>query len=300
MAMRYLMGVTSGEGLTKGQASADDLGKIKAHLKNCSDALNVDGEREADWRDGALIARYCSACATRICLRDFASRKRKTGGEENLADLCPVARNRKLLATHPHKFAQYAALSAAFLLGGCGGNGVSSAPYVPPCPSFPCEAPTARKLQTPDDAGFMQRKKEFEESPEYRVDATFTPLGRPELVQDRHKDQIKAAAAYARGATGKDEIVAVSDTYIYPGSRELGETRGFPPFVTSTKVTVAGPQDVHLASLSILHGTEVATMIAGKRDGENRSENMHGIAFDAMLVFKQVDLTSDYPGDAHQ
>ncbi len=204
-----------------------------------------------------------------------------------------------MLATHPHKFVQYAVLSAAFLLGGCGGNGVSSAPYVPPCPSFPCEAPTARKLQTPDDAGFMQRKKEFEESPEYRVDATFTPLGRPELVQDRHKDQIKAAAAYARGATGKDEIVAVSDTYIYPGSRELGETRGFPPFVTSTKVTVAGPQDVHLASLSILHGTQVATMIAGKRDGENRSENMHGIAFDAMLVFKQVDLTSDYPGDAH-
>ncbi|MDA7967558.1 MAG: S8 family serine peptidase, partial [Gammaproteobacteria bacterium] len=142
----------------------------------------------------------------------------------------------------------------------------------------------------------MQHKKEFEESPEYRVDATFTPLGRPELVQDRHKDQIKAAAAYARGATGKGEIVAVSDTYISPGSRELGETRGFPPFVTSTKVTVAGPQDRNLAGLVGYHGTAVATLIAGKRDMEDRNGNMHGVAFDAKVAFKQVDLVARYPG----
>ena len=182
--------------------------------------------------------------------------------------------------------AQFLALSAAFLLGGCGGNGVSSAPYVPPCPSFPCEAPTARKLQTPDDAEFENRKKAFENSPEYRPRWVGRLTARN--YDDRHKEQIKASAAYARGATGKGEVVAVSDTYIFFKNPEV-----------ASKVTVAGPQDLRLGGLSTRHGTSMASLIAGKRDKKERRANMHGVAFDADVVFKQADLTSDYPGDAH-
>ncbi len=90
MAMRYLMGVTSGEGLTKGQASADDLDKIKAHLDNCSGALNVDGEREADWRDGALIARYLFGLRDENLFTGLRiPETKKPEVKKNLADLCP-------------------------------------------------------------------------------------------------------------------------------------------------------------------------------------------------------------------
>ena len=180
-------------------------------------------------------------------------------------------------------FAQFLALCAALLLGGCGGNGVSSAPYVPPCPSFPCEAPTAQKLQMPDDAEFEKRKKEFEDAQEYRPWGTFLVGRTSTLVIDRHKDQIKASAAYARGATGKGEIVAVSDSDIDIEYSEL-----------ASKVTVVGPLIPTMSG----HGEGVASMIAGKIGGGSlRPTNMHGVAFDAMLVFQQVDLSSDFPGD---
>ena len=186
-----------------------------------------------------------------------------------------------------HNLVQCAALSAAFLLGGCGGNGVSPAPYVPPCPSFPCEAPTARKLQIPDDTGFEMRKKEFEDLPEYRVMYRWGG----QLRDDRHKQQIKASAAYARGATGKGEVVAVSDTFIYPDAREFNLLNEHGERIGS-KVTVAGPQDRDLNGLfGRTHGTSVASLIAGTRDEAVIERNMHGVAFDATLVFRQVDLT---------
>ncbi|MDA8009898.1 MAG: S8 family serine peptidase, partial [Alphaproteobacteria bacterium] len=181
-------------------------------------------------------------------------------------------------------------MSAAFLLGGCGGNGVSSAPYVPPCPSFPCEAPTTQKLQTPDNAKFQEKKQAFENSREYRVMYTWGG----QLFVDRHKAQIKASAAYARGATGKGEVVAVSDTFIAPNNREF---LFFAEDGLRSKVTVAGPQDRDLHGiLGVDHGSSVASLIAGTRDGQHIDRNMHGIAFDAALVFKQADLASDYPG----
>ncbi|MDA8002425.1 MAG: S8 family serine peptidase, partial [Alphaproteobacteria bacterium] len=196
------------------------------------------------------------------------------------------------------KIAQLLALSAALLLGGCGGNGVSSAPYVPSCPSFPCEAPTAQKLQTPDDAEFKSRKKEFENSPEYRPQWMFRVARGPIHIDDRHKEQIKASAAYARGATGKGEVVAISDTFISSHNREFYVLDANGNSVGS-KVTVAGTQDRNLPGLGVVHGTRMASLIAGTRDGANIERNMHGIAFDADLVFKQVDLISDVPGDAY-
>ncbi|MDA7957444.1 MAG: hypothetical protein MPK34_09535, partial [Gammaproteobacteria bacterium] len=83
-------GVTSGEGLTKGQASADDLDKIKAHLDNCSGALNVDGGKKADWRDGTLIARYLFGLRNEDLFNGLGI---PIGTEpevkKRLADLCP-------------------------------------------------------------------------------------------------------------------------------------------------------------------------------------------------------------------
>ncbi|MDA7967557.1 MAG: hypothetical protein MPK31_01265 [Gammaproteobacteria bacterium] len=90
MAMRYLMGVTSGEGLIKGQASADDLRKIKAHLENCSDVLNVDGNDNSDHYDGALIARYLFGLRNEDLFNGLGiPETKKPEVKKNLADLCP-------------------------------------------------------------------------------------------------------------------------------------------------------------------------------------------------------------------
>ncbi|MDA8002678.1 MAG: S8 family serine peptidase, partial [Alphaproteobacteria bacterium] len=179
-----------------------------------------------------------------------------------------------------HHLAQCAALSAALLLGGCGGNGVSSAPYVPPCPSFPCEAPTAQKLQTPDDMGFENRKEEFENSPEYR------PQYRAFVLRDdRHKEQIKASAAYARGATGKGEVVAVNDNYFRPDHREFDVLDENGVRIGSK---AAADAQVPINALGNRHGTAISALIAANRDNADIERNMHGVAFDAMLAFNQL------------
>ncbi|MDA8003217.1 MAG: S8 family serine peptidase, partial [Alphaproteobacteria bacterium] len=101
--------------------------------------------------------------------------------------------------------------------------------------------------------------------------------------------QINASAAYARGATGKGEVVAVSDTFIVPDHREFNllDERGER---VGSKVIVVGPQDRSIAGLSAGHGSSVASLIAGTRDEAAIERNMHGVAFDATLVFRQIDL----------
>ena len=178
-------------------------------------------------------------------------------------------------------------LCVALLLGGCNGNGVSSAPYVPPCPSFPCEAPTARKLQTPDDAEFEKRKKEFENSPEYR------PQYRAFVLRDdRHKEQIKASAAYARGATGKGEVVGVNDIYFRPDHREFDVLDENGVRIGSK---AAAEAQMRPNTLFDDHGTNMASLIAANRDGADIERNMHGIAFDAKLAFHQHSFVSQHP-----
>ncbi|MGR3913750.1 MAG: S8 family serine peptidase, partial [Gammaproteobacteria bacterium] len=121
--------------------------------------------------------------------------------------------------THRHSLAQWiAACALALLLPGCGGGSLSQPPQdaqtqkpppadpfiprtVPPPvdPFVPRTAPAATIPASADDAYFKQKKLAFEDR---------------EYETSNHLRLINASAAYARGATGKGEIVAVTDDHI--------------------------------------------------------------------------------------
>ncbi len=166
------------------------------------------------------------------------------------------------------------------ILGGCGGGGGGSAP------------PRVLMFPTIDPATFEDRKREFEETPEYELSysimfpdpndpmATVTRSG-----TDRHLRRIKAAAAYARGATGEGEIVTIVDSGIRETHQEFsGDNKIFKE--TASGYTPADEQK--------FHGTFIAALIAGNRDGMD-GNNMHGVAYDAGVDFLEVPLASPGP-----
>ncbi|MGR3912957.1 MAG: S8 family serine peptidase, partial [Gammaproteobacteria bacterium] len=157
----------------------------------------------------------------------------------------------------------------------------------------PRAAPTAMALGAADDAEFAMRKKEFEDAPEYA-----TPIGFLGISMDQRLKLINAAAAYARGATGAGEIVAVTDTGIRDSHREFW-VRDKDGVVTGNKATVTTFGEGLFGDLvykptgdQLRHGTAVAALIAGARDGEDVRKNMHGVAFGASLFFRQFRLGS--------
>jgi len=90
---------------------------------------------------------------------------------------------------------------------------------------------------------------------------------------------INAADAYAKGWTGKGSVLGVIDTYQQTNHPELnGKYKWYNDFTRyDNTVSTSGNQQVH--------GTHVAGIIAGKRDGTGN----HGVAFDAELVGANVD-----------
>ncbi len=146
-------------------------------------------------------------------------------------------------------------------------------------------------------AGFAAEKARYEGANEYRP--TFTRGASPTLLSDGHLGAIKAAAAYARGATGRGETVVIADTGLYTDHREF--TDGVSSKVTSiTSVdlpcTTAGAA-ARLCS-DTAHGTSSAGVAAGRRDGETLSLNTHGVAFDANIHAIQLSLgTGDRVSD---
>ncbi|MGR3915135.1 MAG: S8 family serine peptidase, partial [Gammaproteobacteria bacterium] len=140
-------------------------------------------------------------------------------------------------------------------------------------PPFPRTAPLADVLNDPNPENFDERKTFYESSDGYTQ-----PLR-----------QINAAAAYARGATGKGEVVGVRDSKIARGHREFGVWNRFARGehqaldVLSSKVTYA-PNEINDQPRK--HGTAVASLIAGKRTDSN--DRMHGVAFDAEILAKNT------------
>ena len=121
----------------------------------------------------------------------------------------------------------------------------------------------------------------YEASSEYNwtlVDRDGTEYPDPQLAR------IKAANAYARGATGAGVTITVVDTGIRTTHKEFGG---------SGKVTVRNLFDDYNPELSdLFHGTAVAALAAGNinNDGE-----MHGVAFDAKIDFLSIFLNDPSP-----
>ena len=129
----------------------------------------------------------------------------------------------------------------------------------------------------------------FEASPEYTVRYTIIATG--ERRTDTHLGRINAAAAYARGATGAGETILIMDSGIRSTHREF--TDGL-----STKVTFETEAGYNPNNMDRYHGTAVSALAAGRRDGGAGMNglNMHGVAFDADVYFREVDLSDPVPG----
>ena len=100
-----------------------------------------------------------------------------------------------------------------------------------------------------------------------------------EFNRNHGLNTINAAEAYAKGWTGKGAVLGVIDTYQQINHPELDGKYKFYNDYTRYDNTVSTSGNTQV------HGTHVAGIIAGKKDGTGN----HGVAFDADLVGANVD-----------
>ena len=202
--------------------------------------------------------------------------------------------------TRRHSPTQWMALCAAALLAGCGGGGGgSSAPTATSQTSPQQPAPT----QTDDTQVISDQSLSFPQKLPYDNLPSFTDaqlkahanaekvfLESPEFKRSWHLERINAHKAYARGATGRGEIVGVIDSNLY---LEHPEFDGGSKIVAAHPMTTLGAKDPRFERqtikfsrpVSILHGTEVAAAAVGARGDQSFGSNVQGVAYDAKLAF---------------
>jgi len=100
-----------------------------------------------------------------------------------------------------------------------------------------------------------------------------------EFNKDTSKSIINADKAYARGWTGKGAVLGVIDTYQQTDHEALdGKYKWYKDYVLNDNI-------IEYRGQYQSHGTHVAGIVAGKKDGNE----FHGVAFDAELVGANVD-----------
>ena len=119
-----------------------------------------------------------------------------------------------------------------------------------------------------------------------------------EFNKDTSKSMINADKAYARGWTGKGAVLGVIDSYQDTDHEALdGKYKWYNNYVRYEDGTTDSNGNelgtVANGGKNISHGTHVAGIVAGKRDGAE----FHGVAFDAELVGANIDYYGS--GSAH-
>ena len=119
-----------------------------------------------------------------------------------------------------------------------------------------------------------------------------------EFNKDTSKSMINADKAYARGWTGKGAVLGVIDSYQDTDHEALdGKYKWYNDYVRYEDGTTDENGNelgtVANRGKNISHGTHVAGIVAGKRDGTE----FHGVAFDAELVGANIDYYGS--GSAH-
>ena len=154
--------------------------------------------------------------------------------------------------------------------GGGGGGGSSQAPAVsiPPTPSSP--TPTQ-----PAEPSFSELKAEYENYYEY----------------SRHwgLEVINASSAYARGATGNNVLIGITDSGLDETHAEIKGANLSPNSDLEYSYYIPNTRQKR-------HGTMVASIAAGTLD-KNNSTPMHGVGFDSDILFVAIQLAE--PDDTY-
>ena len=98
---------------------------------------------------------------------------------------------------------------------------------------------------------------------------------------------INAADAYSFGASGKGVVVGVVDEAIDWSHHEFLKENILHP---DSILTYRGKREP--TPLEKLHGTATSAIIAGRKDDELVERNMHGVAYNAQILFVAVELGS--------
>ena len=178
------------------------------------------------------------------------------------------------------------ALCALTLLVGCGGGGgggSGGSVFIPRTTVDPVPFPDYQP------ADYATSKSAFEVADEYEV-PYMTSLGTSGV--DNHLGLIKAAAAYARGATGAGETVVVVDSGIDASHSELN---GKVTIVTGIGNSCSPADAAAGRCANARHGTAVASLVAGHRSGSSSGTDIQGVAFDANIKFIPINLRGDNP-----
>ena len=147
--------------------------------------------------------------------------------------------------------------------GGGGGGGSSQAPSVsiPPTPSSPTPS-------QPAEPSFSELKAEFENHYEY----------------SRHwgLEAVNASSAYARGATGNNVLIGITDSGLDETHAEIKGANLSPNSDLEYSNYIPNTRQKR-------HGTMVASIAAGTLE-KNRSTPMHGVGFDSDILFVAIQL----------
>ena len=155
---------------------------------------------------------------------------------------------------------------------------------------FPRTSPSADI--PPDDTGYADRKTAAAAFQEYGGDYVARTGSTTVFGEKYWLDTINADAAYARGATGAGETIAVFDTGIRETHREFSGKTVEIETLSMNSMNPYVPTDAQK-----FHGTYVAGLAAASRGGSSGGNglDMHGVAFDAALHFTQIELGNPPP-----
>ena len=109
----------------------------------------------------------------------------------------------------------------------------------------------------------------------------------PEYKRQWGLDLINASSAYSLGGTGKGIVVGVVDEALDWGHHEFLKEDILHP---DSILTYSGNREP--SPLEKFHGTATSAIIAARKDDIAIPKNMHGIAFDAQILFVSVELGS--------
>ena len=179
--------------------------------------------------------------------------------------------NNKTLNTN-YNFLIHLLIAALFivLIGCSGGGGSSGGSPQSPNPSTPSN-PAPSPNPDPDPApsqSFDELVSQYESNDEYQDQWGLAA--------------INASSAYARGATGKGIVIGITDSGLDTSHDEIAYSRVLP----ESNLTYSNYDPT---TSQQRHGTMVASVAAGTLSQSN-SSSMHGVAFDAEILFTAIQL----------